>query len=93
MRGEVGMHEIKSIGAMQGAKVGGAIYLIIAAVAGAGYALVMIFKGHPGQAMVALFGIPIFYGIVGFIFIGIFCLLYNAIARRIGGVEIELSER
>jgi hypothetical protein len=36
--------------------------------------------------------LPIFYGILGFVFGLIGALFYNGIARLIGGVEIELEE-
>jgi hypothetical protein len=40
----------------------------------------------------AVIFLPIFYGILGFIFGLIGALLYNGIARLIGGIEIELEE-
>jgi hypothetical protein len=87
------MQEIRSISVVQTAKVGGAIYLIVAAVIGICFALVTLVRGHPGRAFLALVGIPIFYAVVAFVFTAVFCLLYNEIARRIGGIEIELAER
>ena len=35
---------------------------------------------------------PIFYGILGFVFGLIEALLYNGIARVIGGMEIKIEE-
>ncbi len=87
------MHEIRSFSVMQTAKVVGTIYLIVAALIGLFFALVTLVRGHPGRALLALIGIPILYGVIAFVFTAIFCLLYNEIARRIGGIEIELSER
>jgi hypothetical protein len=34
---------------------------------------------------------PVLYGIAGFIGTAIICWLYNAIAKRIGGIEFEAS--
>lgn len=35
---------------------------------------------------------PLFYGVLGFVFGLIAALLYNRVARLIGGVEIEIEE-
>jgi hypothetical protein len=49
--------------------------------------------GHP-----LLFGagsvifLPIFYGILGFVLGLITALLYNLVARLVGGIQIELEE-
>ncbi len=87
------MHEIKSISALQAAKVSGAIYLIVAAVFGVIFAFSALVRGHPGRAILALIAFPILYAVGAFIVTAIFCFLYNEVARRIGGVEIELAER
>jgi hypothetical protein len=87
------MHEIKSISVLPAAKVSGAIYLIVAAVFGVIFAFGALVRGHPGRALLALIGFPVLYAVVAFIFTAIFCWLYNEVARRIGGVEIELAER
>jgi hypothetical protein len=34
---------------------------------------------------------PLFMGIFGFIFFVIFAAVYNALAKRIGGVEVEIK--
>ena len=34
---------------------------------------------------------PVFYAVGAFIFTAIVCWLYNAVAKRIGGIEFELS--
>jgi hypothetical protein len=45
--------------------------------------------GHRGLFVIAL--APVFYGVAGFVFTAIICWLYNAIARRIGGIQFEVS--
>lgn len=35
--------------------------------------------------------LPLFYGVIGFLSTFIFCLLYNALAKRIGGFKVEFS--
>jgi hypothetical protein len=54
-------------------------------------AIVSIFTGHFGHAIFMLIIPPIGYGIVGFIFTAIMCALYNAVAERVGGIEINVS--
>lgn len=41
--------------------------------------------------IVAMIGIPIFYGIVGFVGGAIGAFVYNVFARFVGGVEIEVE--
>lgn len=41
-------------------------------------------------ALLFLF-LPFFYAILGWIFTAVFCLLYNLVARFMGGVEVEVE--
>ena len=34
---------------------------------------------------------PIIYGIMGFLMTALWCWIYNVIAKRIGGIEVELE--
>jgi hypothetical protein len=45
--------------------------------------------GNPG-ALFAL-ALAVLYGVCGFIFTAIGCLLYNVVASWIGGIEVELE--
>ena len=36
-------------------------------------------------------GLPIIYGVVGFIFTAIACAIYNFVAGFVGGIEVELE--
>jgi hypothetical protein len=40
-----------------------------------------------------LIGVPIVFGVLGFIFMVIVCWLYNLVAARIGGIACELTPR
>ncbi len=42
--------------------------------------------------IVLIIGIPLIYGLLGFIFGAVFAWLYNIISKKTGGLEIELSE-
>lgn len=45
-----------------------------------------------GLGLTALLVASVFFGLVGFIFGGLTALVYNFMAARIGGLEIELDE-
>jgi predicted lipid-binding transport protein (Tim44 family) len=51
------------------------------------------FAGNVGAMAVLFFGLlaAVFYGIFGWIFTALACLLYNFAARVIGGIEIQLE--
>jgi hypothetical protein len=51
-------------------------------------ALIGVFLG--AGAVVAL---PIFYGVLGFVFGALGAAIYNLAARLVGGIEIELAPR
>jgi L-cystine uptake protein TcyP (sodium:dicarboxylate symporter family) len=35
---------------------------------------------------------PIFYTVMGYVFTALSCVLYNFLAKRVGGIEFEVSE-
>ena len=45
-----------------------------------------------GVSMVIIILLPVFYGIMGFVFGIIGAALYNLVARWIGGFEVEIEE-
>jgi len=87
------MRQIKSIGVLQTAKVMGAIYfflgLLLVAIV---FVLAPLRPRHFHRSPLLLLAAPVFYGVVVFILTSIVCWLYNAIAKRIGGVEFEVSD-
>ena len=84
---------IRRFGVGQTAKVLGVLYALM------GLVLVPIFliaakysttgAGYGTSFAVA---IPVVYGIVGFVFTAIGCLIYNLVAGWVGGIEIEMDE-
>ena len=84
---------IRRFGVGQTAKVLGVLYALM------GLVLVPIFliaarfspDGSQFGTSFAL-AIPVIYGIVGFIFTAIGCLIYNLVAGWVGGVEIEMDQ-
>ncbi len=90
------MQQIKSVGILQTAKLAGALYVVVTAIfaipIGIIGALVSILAGKPeGLIFLMFIFAPIFYGIVGFLMVALLCWLYNVVAARMGGIEIELQ--
>ncbi|HEY6299887.1 MAG TPA: hypothetical protein VIW95_09615 [Candidatus Binatus sp.] len=88
------MHEIKSFRIFQTAKVIAVLYLIFGFVEGAILTIVFAHRPHPHPLLgilLSLIGLPILFGVVGFIFLAIGCWLYNIVAARIGGIAFELT--
>ncbi len=87
------MQQIKSFGVFQTSKVIAALYFVL----GLFFAVVVVIvsavthRGLRHAGLLFLVGAPIFYGSVGFVMGALICWLYNAIAKRIGGIEIELG--
>jgi len=88
------MRQIKSFNVLQTAKVMGAIYFAL----GLAFLVFIVFPasiahkgpGHRGLLLAVLS--PFIYGVFGFVFTAIVCWLYNIIAQRLGGIEVELVD-
>ena len=90
------MHEIKSFRIFQTAKVIAVLYVIFGFVEGAILAITLPHSPHPPHFKGTLFiliGVPILFGVLGFIFTVIGGWLYNIVAARIGGIAFELTPR
>jgi hypothetical protein len=97
---------VKRVGALSLGKVMGALYALLGLIFGAFFAFFSLLGAAIGAANSessdALFGLlfgfgsviflPLFYGVLGFVFGLIAALLYNGVARLIGSVEIEIEE-
>ena len=90
---------INRVGPLSSAKVVGLLYAILGLAMGAIVSFVSAVGGFsPREAgpLGALFGIaavvfvPVIYGIMGFLMTLIVAALYNALAKLVGGVEIDL---
>ncbi len=86
------MHEIRSIGVLSVAKVMGVLYFILGEIAAFFLALAALAHGHPGRALLALIFLGAAYGVIGFLLTGLFAWLYNQIAARIGGIEVQTAQ-
>ena len=88
------MKQIKSFNVLQTAKVIAALYFIFGLAVSVSIILVgLIERGHvgPRRLIVAVLS-PFFYSTAGFVFIAVLCWLYNIIATRLGGIEIDTIE-
>jgi hypothetical protein len=92
---------VRRIEPFSAAKVGGMLYAILGLIAAV---LITLFSsaiggmmGTSGAGMGAMFGIgsiilfPILYGICGFILTLIMSVVYNAAAKFVGGIEIQVD--
>jgi hypothetical protein len=50
-----------------------------------------LIAGVIGVGAIVVF--PIFYGLIGFVFAWIGAWLYNLVASKVGGIEIDVSEK
>ena len=66
------------------------IALIVLAVGAATSGGEELLEGAIGTVVLVLLG-PIFYGLTGFSFTAIGCLVFNLLAGWIGGIEVELQ--
>jgi hypothetical protein len=94
---------LRSVGILSCGKVMGAVSALIGLIIGCFMSLIAVAgiaaANQPGQAGAAglVFGagaiilLPIFYGIMGFIFGMIYAALYNVIAGVIGGIEMDFT--
>lgn len=92
--------ELKRIDAFSAAKIAGLFYVAFGLFAGTIFSLFSLlgFAGGTGAGIAGLiFGIgsiiflPIFYGVVGFIMTLATVLVYNWLAKKVGGIKIELE--
>jgi len=89
---------INRVGPLSTAKVVGLLYAIIGLAGGAIISLVAAMGtfGRGGGAAGPFFGItavvfaPVIYGLMGFVITLIMAALYNALAKLVGGVEIDI---
>lgn len=97
--------ELKSVDIMSCVRVGGILYALIGLLAGGLFSLFSVLgavfgsaaSGGDGAFLGLLFGmgaviiLPILYGIIGAVFFAIASALYNVIASKVGGIQLELS--
>ncbi len=85
------MTEIIKFDPLSMAKIEGLILLIMGTIIGVIYFLVLFFTGNTAEAIIILISAPLTYGVLGFICVLIFAALYNWLAKKIGGIKVELK--
>ena len=95
------MAQIKRFGVLQTAKFAAVMYFVISVIFMIPFGLIVFIGGSsaPGRegtmrapfSSIFMLFMPIIYAIMGFIFVTIACLLYNIIAKYVGGIEIEIE--
>ena len=94
---------VTRVGPLSFAKISGVVYALVGLIAGACFSLVSLVGGLAGaKAGMAPFGMffgvaaivvfPIMYGVGGFVFSLIGAALYNLVASKVGGVELQMNE-
>ncbi|UXX77938.1 hypothetical protein N7E81_11230 [Reichenbachiella carrageenanivorans] len=91
------MIRVKKFGVLQTAKVVAMIYVIVSLVIIMPFAMIAsmfsdeFFPEFADFGAAAMLMIPVMYGVMGFIFTAIGCVVYNLIAGFTGGIEIEME--
>ncbi len=76
----------------QTAKVLGLLYALMGLIAVPFFLLAaMLSPNGAGFGVGFALALPIFYGLLGFVFTAIGCALYNWVAGKVGGIEISLD--
>ncbi len=94
------MHILKSVGVMSTAKILGLLYGLLGLIFVPFFLLLGGLGALIGQGNTPFNGIfffvyailiPVLYGVLGFIFGAVGAVLYNVIAKWVGGFELELE--
>jgi hypothetical protein len=104
---ELAMHIVKSVGVLSVAKILGLIHGCLGLIVAPFFLVIGLMGSALGQQqnnpLAGAFGIgfgiglavlaPVFYGAMGFIMGAIGALLYNLLAKWVGGFELEMEVR
>lgn len=91
------MIRVKKFGVFQTAKVVGIIYALVSLVIILPFFMIGSMLSQEFFPEMAEFGgailivLPLVYGLVGFLFTALGCVVYNLIAGFTGGIEIEME--
>ena len=78
----------------QTAKVFGVIYALIGLIFTPVFLLAgfMAPEGAGGVSTVFALALPVIYAVMGYVGVAIGCAIYNMVAGRVGGIEMELDQ-
>lgn len=83
---------LRAIGPFQAGKLGGLLYAILGAFLMPVGLAVFLMGGKNRVAGLFFLAAPVFYGVIGFGTAVLFAYLYNLLASRVGGLEVEVEE-
>ena len=84
--------QITSFSAVQAGKVFAALYFVLSIPFVMLMALMLPFsKGASPFSGLFLIALPILYALMGFIFVALGAVVYNFVAKRVGGIEYTTS--
>jgi hypothetical protein len=98
------MQRVKRLGVLSVAKIQAAVMGVMGLIVGLIYAVILVVTGIIAVASGTKAGIfmvfgalaavilaPLFYAVIGFVFGALSAWVYNLVAARLGGIEIELE--
>jgi len=89
-------YRLTRIGVFQTAAMGGATYALLGLLVVPIFYLMTKVAPFPPETPVPFSGafllfLPVLYGVAGFLFTAVGAAVYNLVARRIGGIEVEVA--
>lgn len=90
------LYRINRFGIQQTSKVAGVVYFVVGILIIPFFFLAMMAPAKPGAeanrpiSLVVVVLLPFFYGIIGYLTTALGLWIYNAVAKRIGGVELDI---
>lgn len=86
-------HEVRSFAIQQTAAVVAALYFLVLLLFVPFAILTAVLGGEAGAGTILLILIaPVIYGVVAYVATAVGAWIYNRVARRMGGIEVELVE-
>ena len=89
--GGVRMTTVRRIGVLRSGIVSGLCVALATLIVCFFVSLWLLFEEGPLTALGVLIGVPLFYGIFGFLGGLFYTWIYNVVAGRVGGIKIELD--
>jgi hypothetical protein len=85
---------IRSVSVLQTAKITAIVYAAFSVIVVPFFMIAIARNPRASMGGIALVAfLPFFYGIAGFLFTVIGCLLYNLLAKHVGGIEFTVEEK
>ncbi|MGD0336281.1 MAG: hypothetical protein ABSB18_04200 [Candidatus Omnitrophota bacterium] len=89
------MVEIKKLAVFQNAKIFSILYFVLGVIVLVPLSIMVLSQGGKTKEGIPWWFItltPVIYGFLTFILIAFICIVYNALAKKIGGFSFELKD-